>query len=702
MLRTLLRQRARRSQDLKPRRDALSRHSAIYGPCRDKFRARYRQFTINAFDTPASNSWLGLSSTGNETEVDGEEATKPVAPTLPSAWANGQGPADDAAATYLERNVVPLRSGLLPASLQAQHPPASELGDVISAMKDEDAFISPWLTSNGQDAPYHDEADQDIEEMRRAVVKVLSEPEETDHNELLAKLWNLLGHEGLTKSLPSTSFVEVLRRIEPPVDFLPTAPLYAQRIPKWQKLLRGRVDLRMQQLITRRTIVMNICRIRLNSRRELQRKEYTELLRCARNTYDGKAAARVMWMMINQKMELDASCYKSLLEAKCWSDAWSPFERCNLRLFPRVQAIGQPQRGEIEISEDFASRPYQLGSKGLGKQVPTLISKMVRSGISVDRDVIGYLITALARQGDMAGVKVALRGSWDVDVDALGTIYRYGPKLPDDSPLHPNEHSLFVIAHAFCSNHDVATALRVVDFMAGKYSITIPLAVWEELMEWSFVLSKRRNKRDMPEGKPLRQLPSRTPDDLWNLFTSKGSSSVPSLPMLDLNIRNQARYDAFPTFLHYACEAMRQLYQEQQASSAKIAAQQTAVIDVAKAQAVKEHASQLFLHFTYIQHWASLLLRGARWQYKMDDQAWQTMCRVFFPDIVEIFWRYRPAEGISYTIDTGHIHLKAWKQSQCHIANTFGVSSTAMDDDNNYQDPEMLSFTAQYPVQSFG
>ena len=668
-------------------------HPPFSSPARtDICLASIRQISLNAGDIHGAASWLGSHGENLENE---ERNTSSLA-ISPSHSVDSHPTIGSDAANHMTRKISPSKTSSTAISESSSLLENERLGlDLaLNEMKAEALFVSPWLK---EDQLEPRSSDRGIDEARMAVTRILGMADDLERGVLLQKLWTILKQEDITQSLPSTTFVEILRRIEPEDDFLPLGAPYAQRIPKFQKLLRGRVDKQMQQMVARRTIVMNICRIRIRRGRQLQRKEYTQLLRCARNTYDGVTASSVMWMMLNQNMELDATCYKSLLEAKCWSDAWSPFERYNLRLYPRGKAIRRSQRGEIAVTGELSLHPYKLGSRGLGKQVPNLVSRMIRNGILADCDIIGYLITALARQGDIAGVKVALRSAWDVDVDTLGTTYRYGRKLPADSPLHPNETSLFVIAHAFGSNNDVATALRVVDFVAGKYSIEITPAVWEELMEWSYVLSTPRAKKQWPENMQPGQLPKRTPDDLWHLFTSKRYTCVPTLPMFDLKIRNQARRDTFWTFIHYAGEAIQELYREQQSYAGDDEARGSQAASAASSEIAKEQASREFLHFSYIQRWAALLLTGKRWRFGSNEQGWKQLYREFLPDIVDIFWRYRPAEGASYTTDTGHINLKEWVAYMEAVQSVNDLTAAAEKDGRQHQDPALFSFTARYP-----
>ena len=134
------------------------------------------------------------------------------------------------------------------------------------------------------------------------------------------------------------------------------------------------------------------------------------------------------------------------------------------------------------------------------------------------------LITALAKEGDLVGVKSILKQAWDVDADKPVDVDE-DPGRPNglsrQSPLVPDDRVLWTIANIFGSNNDIPAALRVVDYISRRYSISIPLRVWDGLLMWTYVLSVRRSWKVMSDtdwaGTALGKLPLQAVESVGTL-----------------------------------------------------------------------------------------------------------------------------------------------------------------------------------------
>ena len=183
---------------------------------------------------------------------------------------------------------------------------------------------------------------------------------------------------------------------------------------------------------------------------------------------------------------------------------------------------------------------------------------MIESGTTPDETAYGNLITALAREGDIQGVKAVLMRVWSIDV---GSVCARGSSntipLKPDSPMYPSSELLFKVGHAFGSNNDVSTALRLVDLFSRRFNIQITSFVWEELLNWTFTLSTRRYKLRKSDGAQLGQLSAVTVEDMWNVLIGEPYKCQPTLAMYDWMIRSQRRRDRLLPTLGYMLEGLQ-------------------------------------------------------------------------------------------------------------------------------------------------
>ena len=509
------------------------------------------------------------------------------------------------------------------------------------------------LSSNAQRSTHR----TDVGSSQNAYQNIREALEIEDSSLLLERIWELSRDQSSIAAIPSTTFVEILRRLDPSDDFLPFRYGFAERVPKHYRMLTAQTLESMEDLKRRRIMYQDICSARSRNGRSLSTRENAQLLRCARGTWDGRLASKIMMDMISKRIQPDLACYNYYFEAKCWSDAWYPSERQLLRVFPYATSRRQ-QRSKLDLSGGLTIYPHTVGQNGLKSEVTKVFSHMIEGGILPDGKAFGHLITALAREGDMQGVKAVMKKTWDVDVDSLNTRRsERSTDMPQSSPLYPNQDLLFIIAHAFGSNNDVPTALRAVDQISRIFSIPIPTNVWAELLEWSFTLSTRRHKKRKEDGAQLGQLDIHTPEDLWNVLTSEPYNCEPTLPMFDIMVRSLKRRDCLFRSLGYIIQGLDLHNQNVVRYWDHVQRKEIENVERHKVLSM-ELRKQRFTSFVVVSRWFSLLLSGQRWLSRGNGSRVLFWQRQLLPDVVDIFWRYKEKKGVKYAIETGNICLQ--------------------------------------------
>ncbi|KAL9639599.1 MAG: hypothetical protein Q9164_000833 [Protoblastenia rupestris] len=507
----------------------------------------------------------------------------------------------------------------------------------------------------------------DTQFVREAHRRISQALEGSDTQNLLQVVWEATQDEAVIVSIPSTTFVEILRQLDPYEDFLPLRHGYKERIPKHYNMLRLYNRRWSKELQRRRTMYWEVFCRRLQAGRDLSLKEYKQLLKCARGTWDGGAALSIMKDMTIMHIRPDLACYNFYFEARCWSDAWSPEARQLLRVIPYTQ-----QKRE-QISKLFTQSGYTIdlhktGQHGLKAEVTSMFTQMIEGGTVADANGYGHLITALAREGDMQGVKAVLYRAWDVNVDKIegDQDIKTPSRLHQSSPLYPDKDLLFVIAHAFSTNNDVSTALKVVDHFSRKFSIPITQDVCTELLQWTYALSTPRYKMRKVDGAQLGQLPRQTVEHLWNVLISEPYCCEPTLPMYDVLIRSFRRRDQLWPMLRYILAAYEvhahdtQQYYKNFLNASSVQTRESSVGLEADSQGILHESTLTYekplVSFVLIHEWFRMLLTGQRFLSKENRApVWE---RQFLPDVIDLFWRYKDSGGVEYRMETGTVLLQ--------------------------------------------
>ena len=493
-----------------------------------------------------------------------------------------------------------------------------------------------------------------------------------DHQTLLVEFWEQSRDPAILAAIPATTFLEILRLLDRRRGFVAFFREYKQWHPKHYWMLLDLDRQFYQSLQDCRTLYHDIWRRRLRSVGHMGVREYAGFLRLARNTWDGDAALSLMKDVLRRDVQPDAICYNLYFEARCWSDMWNPYERQLRRVIPYNQNIRRKHPARTSV--DMAIKGYRIEEGGLKLEVTRMFMKMIGEGIMADTTAFGHLMTALAREGDLDGVRSILRKIWDVDADATSEAdneCQNEPLIPRDSPVYPNQALLFVIAHVFGSNNDVPTAVRLVDQFSRKFKVRIPYIAWSELLEWAFVLSTRRYNINDVRGVELGRLPLDSVHSLWDVMISKPYCIQPGIEMYDLMIRSMWRRSKINFMLQYVTEgvkvAQRHFQQHRNLVRMKEFLEKKGAFGAdAKDLAYYKRRMDVahrrrFQSFVAVHKWFRLLLSKRRWISDRNHYLiiWE---RQGIPNVVKALWRYRAARGVRYTAATGFVHLrKTWE-----------------------------------------
>lgn len=395
----------------------------------------------------------------------------------------------------------------------------------------------------------------------------------------------------LTK-LPSNSFTELLRCLDPKQFIDRYKLLHMEVSPKMTAIL-GLADVMNQDGVYTffKTFLDNLNLI-LETRHLFYdpiASDYKYLLKCARATGNLRAA-HIIWDDFTEasiraqykervsdevEMKLDVESYNNYLGVLCWHDIMKPHQRHKLRFIP-----------QNVIPRSWATAPYTLsghsiGQTGIKLRATQLFRQMVNDGLSGNEETFCLMMVSLGREGDVAGVASILKRVWGIDVQVLMTSNNIamdaGTKYSVDSPFYPTPNLLFTIAHVYGINNSLPTALRLVDFVSRRYSIPILNDVWNELLNWTFVLSvKHRRSAEAARRRGIDRkvnaagsLPKEAVLNLWNTMVSEPYNVKPTMEMynrLIINLSYRQHWGEMQVFMEEALQLYRRdclkLYQQ--------------------------------------------------------------------------------------------------------------------------------------------
>lgn len=401
--------------------------------------------------------------------------------------------------------------------------------------------------------------------------------------------------------------------------------------------------------------------------------DYRILLNCARVVGDVRTADAVWDDLYENRLKPDTTCYNHYMEAKCWSGLYEAAKRHKVRVIPHNMVMRLYKNRRTEFGG------YAVGKTwGVKRQVVRLFDQMIRQGLLADEGTFVAMMTAMGREGDLKGVKAILTKVWSLDVDKMMAEEEVPSAVvevyPETSPLRPTSRLLFAIAHIFGSNNDIPTALRLVDHVSRQYSLPIAGPVWFQLLEWTFVLSRKRSRSRKADGASHGQLPSASVGSIWDIMVSEPYNIKPNMPMYNKYIANLNQRQNIKGTLRLMREGMA-LFRNSYRLYRIALNRYVLALEHARKVGDKHSSAHVRLSelqrelerrrmhrardYNFLKRWVRLLLGNRRWNdvtRSWDDRG--------MPDAIEEWRPFLPAKA-RYQTRTGTVELdiKSWRTS---------------------------------------
>ncbi|KAL7625988.1 hypothetical protein AAE478_002757 [Parahypoxylon ruwenzoriense] len=496
-------------------------------------------------------------------------------------------------------------------------------------------------------------------------------------------------------TLPRTTFTEFLRSLDPlrvARDADPTDQAHIS-VGILQTLnMESTIDdwgVRKIYLRLLRRVLTLIMALKASGQ-VLQTEEYIYLLRCAGAASD-PAGAKWIWREMDRTQTTEwrqSDAYAEFISARFLTrPLYTGYDKTRRMVLPR-----NLHRSRLKLSKQ---RVYKLDRLrfntrlgklrfGLNKDVDyaedimrmmrkrgapsRLFHRVLQAGHRLTEPLLCALMVGFGRVGSLRFVATRiLEDYFGIQMTQLtykeGVDIRSAPRDPNRinrvaHRVRPTLHLMQAIVETYGSNGEIALAFQLVDFVSKTYHIDIPLSVWQDLLEWTYIMGAP----PASTAWKLAGLPSKVPGPaavelIWNTMTSEPYGVRPGFEQYAVLIRGLLGRHHFSRALPYMRDAAR-LYHAQSTSFEDLALQHVQAlrdgVPLRGASHAYERARFRKEHMWYgLNTWCRQLLSKTR-SYSASSSA--APSHVLIPDFVREFRAFLPNPA-QYRTPTGYASL---------------------------------------------
>ncbi|KAI1172952.1 mitochondrial ATPase expression-domain-containing protein [Nemania sp. FL0916] len=104
------------------------------------------------------------------------------------------------------------------------------------------------------------------------------------------------------------------------------------------------------------------------------------------------------------------------------------------------------------------------------------------------------------------------------------------PKFGDGPPrITPNAQLMRTVVEVYCSNGYIEVAVQLMEYISKTYDIPIPPDVWQDLLEWTYIMSSKPISTAWNMAKFRKRIPSsQAVEIIWNAMVSPPYNQTPT------------------------------------------------------------------------------------------------------------------------------------------------------------------------------
>ncbi|GAW22767.1 hypothetical protein ANO14919_123100 [Xylariales sp. No.14919] len=400
-------------------------------------------------------------------------------------------------------------------------------------------------------------------------------------------------------AIPRTTFTQFFRALDPWRVAQDCDPIGGSHIPvgMYQMLnMASSIDeygvrKLYTQLMQRLLILMNALQV---AGYTLHLEEYISLIRCAGASSD-ISGARALWNNLSRGPLLtwrNSELYTEFIKARFLTEPlYTNYQKTTRMVTPR-----NLHRSRLVLPAPAVQRLDRLRAKvrskkfrfGLNKDVPHVeelmralrghrpalklfMTVVARHSFRVDESLLCALMIALGRAGSLRfiGTEILQKYFGITTPHPFPLAPKNGPRsltFGSEPPrIRPSVRLMRAVVETYASNAEIGVAVQLVEHLSNTYKIAIPQDIWQELLEWTYLMSTPPASTAWEEAKLYVKIPSpEAVEMIWNVMISPPYNQIPTFQNYDILIRSligRGNSDLTPV-LSRMREAIR-LYDEQ-------------------------------------------------------------------------------------------------------------------------------------------
>lgn len=388
-------------------------------------------------------------------------------------------------------------------------------------------------------------------------------------------------------------------------------------------------------------------------KKTLNQEDYRLLLSLAEQLGNDRLA-RDVWARMNEDgVEATVECYNHFLGAHVWND-----------LLPEYRHFAiNTEFNKMARSTQFAGGPYSkytCREHGMKDLVKKLLADMLRHNIRPTEETICHILVGFAREGDIKGFDNLLRNTWKTSGESFISFAKSSPsRVVVGNAVVPTQKLLKTICFCCCINNDLTKAVNLIETLSTSYKIDIPLQIWEDLVDWAYILTKK----SIPGESGKYRLKKTTVLGMWQALSKAPYNLTPTLRIYDRLIRAMW-LNSYSMQMWNTMQSALSLFEDQKRTEmmawTKLKGHNRNDTSVDELKSARQHVDSLGLtskrNSQYLKSWLRLLFAISRHECRQKYLR-NELCHVIIPCMFKGRWsRFLPSK-IRYYIPTGLVTI---------------------------------------------
>ncbi|KAI0191392.1 mitochondrial ATPase expression-domain-containing protein [Xylaria flabelliformis] len=196
--------------------------------------------------------------------------------------------------------------------------------------------------------------------------------------------------------------------------------------------------------------------------------------------------------------------------------------------------------------EELVAEELMRALRGNGPAVSLFRMVVGTHSFRLDEDIMCTLMIALGRSGSMRFIGTEILERYF----GIRTPHPFPPEPPgewarallhfrSEARIRPTVRLMRAVVETYGSNSEIGIAVQLVEHLSNKYNIPVPPDVWQDLLEWTYIMSTPPASTAWKTAGLYVKVPSpEAVEKFWDAMTSPPYNHIPTFKNYDLLIRS--------------------------------------------------------------------------------------------------------------------------------------------------------------------